>query len=246
MNAYRNTSTTPYPRQGSTGGALPGGFWQSAGGAYTFNPQSNSMVSTQLNDLTTPGANNTYINNARQNAMATAAARGLGNSSYAAGNAERAAIGAALPIATADANTFGQAALANQQSLNQVGMNNLNNQTSRSNANTAANASMYGSNQSRIASEYGQNAETERQQEQNQFNSQFQPYMLGLQNQYGAQDWARNTYGNILQGAYGTMYSNPDYFNNPDAAMGFINGFGNFANNQIGQYLYGDTGTGGP
>lgn len=240
MNAYTN-------RTGTTSRPLPQGFWQSAGGAYTFNPQANQTVASNLEDLTTPGAGNRYINNAVDNANAQAQARGIGNSSYAAGNASRAAINAALPIATSDAGMFANAALANEQALNQVGMNNTNNATSRANANTAAGASMYGADQSRLASEYGQNAETERQQEQNQFNSEFQPYILGLQDQYGAQDWARNTYGNILQGAYATMYSNPDYFNNPDAAMGFINGFGNFAGNQIGQFLYGDdAGTGGP
>lgn len=239
MNAYTN-------RNRSTSQPLPQGFWQSAGGAYTFNPQDNQTVASNLEDLTTPGAGNRYINNAVDNANAQAQARGIGNSSYAAGNASRAAISAALPIATADAGMFANAALANEQALNQVGMNNANNATSRANANTAAGASRYGSHQSYLASVYGQNAETERQQEQNQFNSQFEPYMLGLQNQYHAQDWARTTYGNILQGSYATMYSNPDYFNNPDAAMGFINGFGNFANNQINQYLYGDTGTGGP
>jgi hypothetical protein len=197
------------------------------------------MVSNQLNNLTTPGANNAYINNAVQNANAQAQARGIGNSSYAAGNAQRAAISAALPIATADANTFGQAALANQQALNQMGMANNQNATSIRQSTIAAGASRYGSDRSYQASRYGQDAETERQQEQNQFNSQFQPYMLGLQNQYGAQDWARNTYGNILQGAYATMFSSPDYFNNPEASMGFINGYGTFANNQISQYLYG-------
>jgi hypothetical protein len=172
--------------------------------------------------------------------MAAAAARGLGNSSYAAGNAQGAAIRSALPIAQADAQAQQATAQQNEDVLNNVLMANNQNATSRANANTAANASMFGATQSRRASEYGQNAETERQREQNQFNSQFQPYMLGLQNQYGAQDWARNTYGNILQGAYGTMFSSPDYFSNPDAAMGFINGFGNFANNQIGQFLYGN------
>lgn len=240
MNSFGNRNLIGNLTGGrGTSQPLPGGFWQSAGGAYTYTPQDSSMVSNQLTNLTTPGADNAYLNNARQDAMAQAAARGISGSSYAAGNAERAAINAALPIATADAQTNAQAEQLNAQNLNAVQQNNLNNQTSRFNATTAAGASRYGSDRSYQASVYGQNAETERQREQNQFNSEFQPYLLGLQNQYQAQDWARNTYGNILQGAYATMYSSPDYFNNPEAAMGFINGFGSFANNQISQYLYG-------
>ena len=241
-SAYRSPTINTNNRQSSA--PLPTGFWASQGGAFTRSVQPNELTSTNLNSLI--AGNSDYIQQARNGAMAAAAARGLGNSSYASGNAQGAAIRAALPIAQADAQAYGDAAHQNEDVLNQILAANNQNSTSRANANTAAAASRYGADQSRIASEYGQNAETERQREQNQFNSQFQPYMLGLQNQYGAQDWARQTFGNILQGAYGTMFSNPDYFNNPDAAMGFINGFGNFANNQIGQFLYGDNTGGAP
>lgn len=242
MNAYLNPRLQPPPNI-KNDGPLPTNFWQSAGGAYTYTPEANQTVASQIGQLTAPGANNAYINNAVQNAQAAMQARGIGNSSYAGGNASRAAIEAALPIAQQDADMFAKSALQNSNMLNQTGMNNANNATSRANSTAAAAASRYGSDRSYAASIYGQNAETERQQEQNQFDSTFKPYMLDLQNQYGAQDWARNTYSNILTGAYATMFSDPSYFNNPEAAMGFINGFGNFASNQVNQYLYGDTGS---
>jgi hypothetical protein len=142
---------------------------------------------------------------------------------------------------------FANAALANQRDLNATLNADRQNATSIRNTNTSAAASRYGSLMSYNASKYGQDQQTLRQGQQNQFdagqadiNRQFQQNMLGLQDYYKAQDWARDLWGGVLQGAYGTMYSNPDYFSDPNAAMGFVNGFGNFANNQISQYLYGN------
>lgn len=228
-------------------GPLPQGMWASQGGAFVQTPQANATVQNQLNDLT--ASDSRYIGQARNSAAAEAAARGLGNSSYAAGNAEAAAIRAALPIATADAGMFAQAALANQEALNRQQLADQQNQTSIATANIGAGASMYGADRSYDTSRYAQDQQTLRQGQQNTFdagqadiNRQFQQNLLAQQNYYGAQDWARNLYGNIIQGAYGTMYSNPDYFSQPEAAMGFISGFGSFANNQIGQYLYGNYG----
>lgn len=245
MQAYTRPSWQP-PGQSTNNGPLPQGFWQSAGGTYTRTPQANETAASQLTGLI--DANSPYIQQARNGAMATAAGRGLGNSSYAAGNAQGAAIRAAAPIATNDANMFANAALNNQNDLNQTLNADRQNQTSIVNANTSAGASMYGADRSYAASVYGQDAQTGRQNSQNTFdagqndvNHQFAQSMLGLQNYYGAQDWSRNLYGNILQGAYGTMYSNPDYFNDPGAAMGFIQGFGDFASNQISQHMYGDS-----
>lgn len=233
MNSYQQITQRPR----GNAAPLPGGFWASQGGAYTQDPTSNQFVSTQLNDLI--ASDSEYIQQARNAAAAQANARGLGNSSYAAGNAQGAAIRAALPIASQDASMMSAAALHNQDALNNVLMSDRQNATSMANARSAAAASRYGSDRSYAASRYGQDAETGRQQAQNQFDSEFKPYLLGLQNQYAAQDWSRDLYGNILQGAYGTIYSNPDYFNDPNAAMGFINGFGTFAGNQIDAYMYG-------
>jgi hypothetical protein len=248
MNVYTNPQT---PNTNT----LPQGFWQSAGGAYTQSPTTDQFTSNRLNDLISGGSR--YIQNARDNASASAAARGLGNSSYAAGNAELAAINAALPIAQQDAQTSSQAALANQQALNQILQANNANRTSVNVANIGAGASRYGADRSYQASRYAQDQQTERQRQQNEYDAgqsdigrQFQQGMLGLQDyytqqrderqqQYGRENFGNQLWGNILSGAYSSMFSNPDYFGNPDAALGFINGFGNFANNQIGQFLYG-------
>jgi transcription termination factor Rho len=64
-------------------------------------------VSNQLTRLLTSG--NPYLERARTKALAGANRRGLLNSSMALGAGEAAAIDAALPIAQADANTFGGA-----------------------------------------------------------------------------------------------------------------------------------------
>src|SRR6187455_1896593 len=103
MNAYNRARPQTPPQAG----AVPQGFWASANGAYTYTPQEQSTAAYQLNNLT--ASDSPYLRQARNSAMASAAARGLGNSSYAAGNAQGAAIRAALPIATNDANMYAQA-----------------------------------------------------------------------------------------------------------------------------------------
>lgn len=235
MNAYQ-------PPRNARGMAapLPTGFWASQGGAYTRNVQPNELISTNLNNLVTNGS--PYLDQARNQAMADAAARGLGNSSYAAGNAQGAAIRAAMPIAQADASAFGTAASQNEDALNQILAANNQNATSMSNARTAAGASMYGSDRSYDASRYAQDQQTARQGQDEQFQQSYDQNHQALTNYYQGQDWQRNLYGNILQGAYGTMFSNPDYFNDPGAAMGFVQGFGDYAGGQIDQYLYGSGG----
>ncbi|HEY6018609.1 MAG TPA: hypothetical protein VIY48_01590 [Candidatus Paceibacterota bacterium] len=245
MLAYSQQARAQNRVNGNLRGDLPQGFWQTANGTYVNKPSDQASTSWQLNNLT--AGDSQYIQQARNSAMAQAAARGLGNSSYAAGNAQGAAIRSALPIAQADAGMFAQNELSNQNALNSMEEGNRRNSTAISTAGIGAGAQVTSAQIAANANRYGQDQQTLRQNNQNQFeagqgdiNRQFQQNMLGLQNYYGAQDWARNLYGNVLQGAYGTMYSNPDYFSDPNAAMGFVNGFGNFANNQIDQFLYGN------
>jgi hypothetical protein len=213
-------------------------LWSSAGGAYVSSPNQNQYTSTHLNDLISNDSQ--YIQQARTNAMNQAASRGLGNSAYAAGNAQAAAINAALPIAQADAGVDFNTAQANQAALNQVLMANNQNATSSAVAAASAGAAERSAEWAYKASVYGANQQMARQTAQNSFNAgqadidrQYNQSMLGLQNyynqqnmglqnQYAQQNWANNLYGSILQGAYGTMYSNPDYFSDPNAALGFI------------------------
>lgn len=76
-------------------------------------------VAGQLNTLT--AKESPLMTRARTGAMQTANARGLMNSSIAAGAGEAAAIDSALPIATADANLYGVAARDNMTAQNQFG-----------------------------------------------------------------------------------------------------------------------------
>jgi len=87
----------------------------------TYNPttqsvQGNQLVSNQLTDLTS--GNSRYIQDARQQGREQAARSGLMTSSIAAGNAERSAIQAALPIAQADASRYGSVADQNMAATN--------------------------------------------------------------------------------------------------------------------------------
>lgn len=87
-----------------------------AGRAYNRTVGADELVENRLTNLTSRG--NPYIANARARGLSQAARRGLGNSSIAAGAAERAAIESALPIAATDAATFAQAQGQNLEALN--------------------------------------------------------------------------------------------------------------------------------
>lgn len=85
--------------------------------AYTGNVQNQELVENRLNNLLS--GDSAYIQNARLRGLQGAGKRGLLNSSIAAGSAERAAIESGLPIASADAQTYLQTRMQNQQDLNQ-------------------------------------------------------------------------------------------------------------------------------
>lgn len=95
-----------------------------------------STVSGQLEGLLSKS--NPYIGRARTSAAQTGNARGLLNSSMSAGAGEAAAIDAAMPIATQDAQTYGQSQLANQQATNAALGQNAQLTTDVSKANTDA------------------------------------------------------------------------------------------------------------
>lgn len=98
----------------TTVGTFPGGISgvsMGAGNAWHYNPPKEHLVAGQLQGLMNPQGR--YIGQARQTAMELANARGQANSSYAAGAAERAAIDAALPIASQDSETLTRIGLSN-------------------------------------------------------------------------------------------------------------------------------------
>ena len=87
--------------QGAYGGrqAQPASKMQGQYGPNTTQPTGTAMVTDSLETMLAPGSS--YIQNARQRGVEYAAARGGVNSSIAAGAAERAAIEAAAPMASA-------------------------------------------------------------------------------------------------------------------------------------------------
>lgn len=82
--------------------------------------EGDQLVSNQLTGLLS--GKNPYIQLAESKAKQQAAGRGLLNTTMAASAGREAAIGAALPIAQQDANTYSQQQLANQQARNQFGL----------------------------------------------------------------------------------------------------------------------------
>lgn len=79
----------------------------------TQNPNDLTNTAGQLDNITS--ANSPYMQLARQQGMLTAASRGLGNSSIAAGNSEASAVAAAAPLAEQNASEAAQGKLQNSQ-----------------------------------------------------------------------------------------------------------------------------------
>ena len=216
---------------------LPAGF-SNAGGAgsnsaYVRQVQPNELTSDQLNGLLAPG--NQYIDMARSAGLDLANDRGLLNSAMAAGNSQRAAIQAALPIAQADATAYGTAAGQNQDALNTILATRMNNQASMANAAAAAGASRYAA---------GLGLQKNREQRgyegtQAGINRNFQDYMTQMG--YGQQQRmaAFNLGGSLLQGSQ--SFNNQLFLNasqNPFMMQdpGALQGFANFANTDANSY----------
>lgn len=127
-------------------GNLPTGMYNAGGSggpnAYVRNTQPNELVSTNLNNLL--DENGQYMQLARQSGLDLASDRHLLNSSIAAGNSQRAAIQAGLPIAQGDSAAYMAAAGQNQDALNQSELTAMNNATQLGTARIGAQASMYG------------------------------------------------------------------------------------------------------
>lgn len=217
---------------------LPAGIYNAGTGgnnAYVRDTQNNELVSNNLNGLL--NSNSAYMQNARQTGLDLANSRGLLNSSIAAGNSQRAAIQAGLPIAQGDAAAYQAAAAQNQDALNAILSESMSNQTSRDVAGIGAQASMYGDDLGLM------NARENRAYsgEQQGLDRAFQDYMsqlghsqnvdlnqLNYQNQMGMGLLGLGS--NLLQGQqsfYNTVgrdaMSNPAIMANPEA-------FGNYMN----------------
>lgn len=277
--SYSTTTSTGRdmydPRIGN--GALPAGISGAANRAYTREVQPNELAGYQMNQLT--AENSPYIQQARMQAMAAANARGLGNSSYAMGNAQGAAINAAMPLAQQQAGAYGTAAGQNQQYLNQylsdmarvaaarassagqqsaaAAHDQMMLQMQRENlaysGEQAALGRSYGQNQGYVQQGYGLENQAvqhgygqEDRAQQQDYNTQNLYNAGALNDYYGARQDSRNAYNNILQQGYGSMFQNPDAWNDPQGAMGMVNMFGNYAGNMIDQYNGGFNNQGPP
>lgn len=84
--------------------------------AYTRQVTGNELVQNQMTGLMNRGG--AYMRNAAQRGLETANRRGLLNSSIASGAAERSSLEAAMPIAQADAATYGRTQAENMEALN--------------------------------------------------------------------------------------------------------------------------------
>lgn len=127
MTTGGNLPATPVPGTGTSTSSLPTRSpiqmmdWQATmrqgdENAQTRNVQGNELVSNQLNTLT--AGNSQYIRQAEDAARNEASARGMMMSTMAAGAGRRAAIDAALPIASQDATTYGRTASENMAAVN--------------------------------------------------------------------------------------------------------------------------------
>lgn len=244
-NAYNTGSTSSGSSSGSasTGrglfGNLPQGMYNAGGSggsnAYVRDAQPNELVSHNLQGLL--DENGQYIQSARQEGLDFASDRHLLNSSIAAGNSQREAIRAGLPIAQGDAGAHMAAAGQNQDALNQNELTAMNNATSMGVANIGANASMYGDDLGLV------NARENRAfgGEQNGLDRSFQDYMSQLghsQNTDMANLGYQNNLGMGLFGlASGLMQGNQSFYSNAGYAamqnpeiMANPEAFGNYMN----------------
>jgi hypothetical protein len=227
---------------------LPNGIQnagQGANNAYTGTVTPDETVANNLTGLL--ASNNPYITLARQSGMDAANDRGLLNSGIAAGNSQRAAIQASLPIAQQDAQTAATLQGTNLNNLNQVLATRMNNLSSETNARTAAGASMYNARLGLTNSRENRTFEGQ----QAGLGRSFQDYMAqqGFGNQMRMASF--NLGGQLLQGSQNfnnnlflQASSNPFMMNDPEA----LSGFASFANSGMDGYyndLFGYAGNGG-
>lgn len=219
------TSTTTQSR--GTYGALPAGSWNAGAAgnsAYMRTANPNELTSNNLNGLLS--GNSAYMQNAARRGQEQAASRGLLNSSIAAGNSQRSAIEAGMPIAQADAQANIQAAQSNQDALNAILAEQMGNATSTENAHIGANASMYGDDLGLMNQREGRAFSGE----QNGLDRAFRDYTDQRDYGYGQNnrllDYALGSLGSsqsFNQNLGLAGITNPAFASNPAGASGYAN-----------------------
>lgn len=179
-------------------------------GAYVESVDPNSLASVQLANLMR--SDNPLVQYQAQAAASQAAARGGGLSSTQAIDASNTSMyGALEPIAGADANRYAGVGDLNAQMLNANLTGRLNNVTSLQVANTAAGASRA--------------ATSERQHEfdtQDSERAQNREWQVADQNTAIQAGQRSQLFGNMES----AIFSNPDFWSNPQGAMGMMQTYG--------------------
>lgn len=205
-----------------------GGAGNNVGGAITTNRQGvaltnvspQELTSYQLGQLQTSG--NPLVQQAQQTAQAMALARGGGLGGTQVGDAAtRAAFASMTPIAQADAGQYASVRDANQAAINAEGLQSLQNQGQIGAASAGANATMYAARLNAQTQAGNQQLTRDQMaQQQHQFETGHQ---YDLENQANAQhNYVTDT---ILNGTMGTIYSDPAFWSNPEAALNMANTF---------------------
>jgi len=256
------SATSSSSQSRGTYGNLPPGVWNAGGrdgnNAYVRQTNPNELVSTQMSALL-DDPNSAYMANARRNGMNVAGNRGLMNSSIAAGNSQRQAIEAGMPIAQGDAAAYQSSAAQNQDALNAILAEQMGNASSESIARIGANASMYGDDLGLMNQREGRAFGGE----QAGLDRAFQDYMsqlghsqdvdmsnIGYQHDLGR--GFQQIAGNLMQGQQqfrNTMArdaaGNPAIMSDPVAFNDFMNWVGSQASSQIDNLINSIIPTGG-
>lgn len=194
---------------------------------YTRQVQGNELAADHLTRGLDQGGR--YITNARGRGTRAAAARGMGNSSLAAGAAESAAIDAYAPIALSDADAYRQAAGQNLDSLSRQRISDEGNSTQRYVSDNSTGA------QIRIANA---NIEADRERQLRDFEESGRDRTWRTSEREGEQNWRageaerdrrqetrenrRATRAGVGAGLIGMIAQNPEYFRDPQGAAGAV------------------------
>lgn len=231
---------------------------QPAGGFRTRDVNDDETVQGQLTGLL--DSDSAYIQQARSQAARAANARGLMNSSLAAGAGQAAAIAGALPIAAQDAQTYAATHGANMDAENRYLLQQMQNNASLMSTRISAGAGVQAANiraktaAAQLAAQqeqFGQSLALDKERAAQQA-AQFGQTLDWTKNQY-AQDWAHqqalNDYRNrtgaqnyAMTSVWNTIMQNPTLWQSPADASGFANQFLQLFNQQYNQQFGVDTG----
>lgn len=192
---------------------------------YTRQVQGDELSQNQLTGMLDEGGR--YITSARGRGQRLAASRGMLNSSAAAAASEASAIDAAAPFALQDAQTYAQAAGQNLDSLGRQRISQEGNETSILSASIGANASMYNTDIGADLTREGRDFEREMTQGERDWRTGErigdQDWRSGeseLDRQFGRDQGNQSFRMTLGGGILASLINDPDYFRDPQGAIG--------------------------